>query len=102
VFKKIGGNWPTLGQVYKKLKNRPNQDPNDRKFTLFADPALTLNYPENVVKVDSINNHSTSGGKDTLKALAKVTFKGHIEDISGKTLNDFNGLLFPTIYDKKS
>ncbi len=102
-FVKIGGKWPTLGDIYKKLKNRSSTfQSNDRKFTLLADPALTLNYPEHIIKIDSLNSKSTSNSNDTLKALSKVTFKGHIEDITGASINTFNGLLYPTIYDKKS
>ncbi len=101
-FVKIGGKWPTLGDIYKKLKNRSDSyQSNDRKFTLFADPALTLNYPENIIKIDSLNSKSASNSNDTLKALSKVTFKGHIEDITGGQMTNFNGLLYPTIYDKK-
>ncbi len=102
-FVKIGGKWPTLGDIYKKLKNRYSTfQSNDRKFTLFADPALTLNYPENIIKIDSLNSKSSANSTDTLKALSKVTFKGHIEDVTGTPMNSFNGLLYPTIYDKKA
>ncbi len=101
-FVKTGGKWPTIGDIYKKLKNRESQNFNDRKFTLFADPAMVMNYPENEVKIDSINDEATGNGNDTIKALSKVTFTGHIEDISGNKLNTFNGILDPTIYDKIS
>lgn len=102
VYTKVGNKWPTLGDVYKKLKNWSGQGFNDRKFTLFADPALVLNYPEYVVKVDSMNSAFISPGKDTIKALSKITYKGHLEDIFGNRLNTFNGTLFPTVYDKPS
>ena len=49
-----------------------------------------------------MNSKSTSNSTDTLKALSKVTFKGHIEDVTGTPMTTFNGLLYPTIYDKKS
>ncbi|MES2616599.1 MAG: type IX secretion system sortase PorU [Bacteroidota bacterium] len=101
-FVKIGGEWPTLGQIYKKLKNRDKQRSNDRKFVLLADPALTLNYPENFAVIDSMNSRSVAGGADTIKALSKVIFKGHIEDISGNLMTGFNGSLFPTVFDKKA
>lgn len=100
VYTKIGNKWPTLGDVYKRLKNWNGQNNNDRKFTLFADPALVLNYPEYVVKVDSMNSSNISPGKDTLKALSQITFNGHLEDIFGNRLNTFNGTLYPIVYDK--
>lgn len=101
-YVKIGGQWPRLGDVYKKLKNWYGQNDNDRKFTLFADPAMRMNYPEHIVKIDSINQSDVNSGQDTLKALSKVTFKGHIEDISGLKQTAFNGSVFPIVYDKQS
>ncbi len=102
VYTKIGNRWPTLGEVYKRLKNWPGANSNDRRFTLFADPALTINYPEYIVKIDSINSAAIQSGKDTLKALSKITFTGHVEDLSGNLLSGFNGIVKPIIYDKFS
>ena len=102
VYTKIGNKWPTLGEVYKRLKNWPGANSNDRRFTLFADPALTINYPEYIVKIDTINSVAIQSGKDTLKALSKITFKGHLEDLSGNLLSNFNGIVKPIIYDKYS
>jgi hypothetical protein len=101
-FTRIGGKWPTLGQIYKNLKNRSTQTSNDRNFTLFADPALSMNYPENIIIIDSINQASASNKKDTVSALDKVKFSGHIENLQGQRLNDFNGKILPTVYDKPS
>lgn len=100
-FVKTGGEWPTLGDLYIKLKNWYGQNSNDRKFTLFADPALTLNYPEHYAMIDSILQDGNIMN-DTLKALGKVTFKGHIEDINGQKINDYNGTVYPIVYDKQS
>ncbi len=99
---KQNGKWPTLGEVYKKLKNRGDQNSNDRRFTLFADPALVMDYPEQVIKIDSINNAGISSQSDTLKALSKVTFVGHVEDVFGAKQTGFNGSIFPIVYDKQS
>ncbi len=102
VFEKINNRWPTLGEVYKKLKNRPYSSSNDRKFTLFADPALTMNYPENNIVIDSLNFKDVAQQIDTIKALSTITFTGHLEDISGNKLTQFNGTLESTVYDKKN
>ena len=101
-YVKQNGKWPTLGEVYKKLKNWSGQNSNDRRFTLFADPALVMNYPEHVVLIDSINNSGINTQSDTLKALSKVTFVGHIEDVFGSKQTGFNGSIFPIVYDKQS
>ena len=102
IFVKSSGKWPTVGDVYKKLKNWPGQNGNDRRFTLFADPAMVINYPEHIVKIDSINSAALNPSSDTMKALSKITFVGHVEDINGNKLNNFNGKVFPIVYDKPS
>ena len=37
---------------------------------------------------------------DTLKALNQVTIEGQIE-AAGTILSDFNGTIFPTVFDKE-
>ena len=39
---------------------------------------------------------------DTIQALSRVTVKGHVEDFSNQQITDFNGVLYPTVYDKPS
>ncbi len=101
-YVKIGGKWPTLGQIYKKLKNRDNPSDNDRMFAFFGDPAITMNYPENIVKLDSINGKMVGLANDTMKALSKMNFTGHVEDILGNKMTSFNGKVNSTFFDKKS
>jgi len=37
---------------------------------------------------------------DTIRALSKVTIKGHLEDFNGNLLTNFNGIVTPSIFDK--
>jgi len=101
-YAKVGGKWPTLGNIYKKIKNRPFAAQNDKMFSLFGDPAMTMNYPENIVVLDSINKKAIGLQSDTMKALDKMSFAGHIEDVVGSKMNAFNGKLNSTFFDKKS
>jgi hypothetical protein len=52
------------------------------------------------IVTDSINGISPSVQMDTIRALSKVTIKGHVEDFSGNDLTTFNGFLYPSVYDK--
>ncbi len=101
-YVKIGGKWPTLGEIHKKLKNRPNPSSNDRMFTLFGDPAITMNYPESIIVIDSVNGQSVVNSNDTMKALSKMNFAGHVEDVFGAPLNNFQGKINSVFFDKKS
>jgi hypothetical protein len=102
-YVKIGGRWPTMGEIYKKMKNRPFGSRNDRLFAFFGDPALTMNYPEDIIKLDSINGKSINvANLDTMKALSRMSFVGHIEDILGNKINAFNGKVYSGFFDKPS
>lgn len=96
------GKMPRLGDCYAYMKARPyGYTVNGRNFTLLGDPALTLEYPKYDVVTDTINNIAVStSSSDTIKALSLVTVKGHLNDNSGNLLSTYNGVLYPTVYDK--
>jgi hypothetical protein len=64
-----------------------------------GDPAIRLDYPEYNVTTTSIKvlNDST----DTIKALSKVKVSGYVNDFSNNKLTNFNGLIYPTVFDKE-
>lgn len=100
VFLPVNGVIPALGEVFRKGKNSIGGDTNNRKFTLLGDPALTLDYPTFNIVTTSINSHPEGTVQDTLRALQKVTVSGTVNDLSGNVMSDFNGTLYPTVYDK--
>ncbi len=65
-----------------------------RNFVLLGDPSQQMAYPEYRVVTTSV--------PDTLKAYQEVTVEGHVADAQGNRLYDYNGVIFPTIYDKKA
>jgi hypothetical protein len=100
VFLPVDGKIPPLGEVFRKGKNSIGGDTNNRKFTLLGDPALTLDYAAYNISTTSIDMHPVGSVQDTLKALQKVTISGNVTDLDGNLMSDFNGTLFPTVYDK--
>ena len=76
-------------------------DINFRKFALLGDPAVRLALPQHQIVTDSINGVSISAAIDTMKALSLVRIVGHIGDYNGQKMTNFNGVVYPTIYDKK-
>lgn len=100
VFDKIDGKFPKMGDVIRLSKTPSN--PNIRNFILLGDPALRLAYPEHRVYTSTINGRVIDGKIDTLRALSKVTITGRIGNEAGSTLSSFNGIIYPTIYDKPS
>jgi len=92
IFEKQNGDFPRLGDIFKTSKVLSGTSPNNRNFTLLGDPALRLAYPRFEVKTTVIN--------DTLKALGEVSIEGEIKD-NGMLLSNFNGTIYPTVYDKE-
>ncbi|MBU0487411.1 MAG: type IX secretion system sortase PorU [Bacteroidetes bacterium] len=102
VFKDtINGKTPAMGDVIRYAKNAASgaSSTNNRNFTLLGDPGLRLAFPEYDVFTSTINGTPASSF-DTVNALSKVTVTGYLVDKNGQKLNEFNGIIFPTVYDK--
>lgn len=101
VFERDANNEPrTFGEIIRTTKNGVPGSNNKRSFTLIGDPHLKIALPRMNIVTDSINGVSPSIQMDTIRALSKVTIKGHLEDFGGNTLTSFNGVLYPSVYDK--
>ncbi len=102
--RKPDGNYRTLGEAVKHAKNFTytffGDVVNNRKFTLLGDPALRIAFPLQQVQTTSINGKPISAIPDTLKALDQYTIAGQVTDLIGTILNNFNGTLYATIFDK--
>ncbi|MEE2700110.1 MAG: type IX secretion system sortase PorU [Bacteroidota bacterium] len=92
LFEKENGQLPRLGDLFWRTKVNSGTNLNNRNFTLLGDPALCLSYPELEI--------STTAISDTISALGEVSISGQIEDENGNLLSNFNGLVFPIVYDK--
>jgi hypothetical protein len=100
IFEKVGNDVPSLGEVLRMAKNNCiGCTENSRKFTLFGDPSMSLKYPKQYVYTKTINAVDATQ-KDTIQALQEVTITGEIRDENGNTLTDFNGTIYPTVFDK--
>lgn len=104
LFAQYNGRYPTLGEVVMLTKNataNANDVANDRKFGLYGDPSLTLAYPKYNVVTTKVNNQPVgSGTTDTLKALQEITISGEVRNWDGTLMTEFNGVVYPTIFDK--
>ncbi len=103
MFAPFEGRDPTLGELTMETKNNVQTDINNtRKFVLLGDPALQINYPRYNVVTTEINNRPIAQPHDTLKALSLITFKGEVRDDNNNKMTSFNGVVYPTVYDKIS
>ena len=93
----------TIGEANRITKNCNNgADDSKNMIYVMGDPAMRLAIPLYNVVTDSINGIAVTDELDTLRALSRVTVTGHIEDNFGNLLSDFNGGLYPSVYDKKA
>ena len=83
----------TLGEAVSTGKNRLGSDMNKMAYILLGDPALRLNFPTDY-------HVETTTKMDTLNALSVQHVEGRIVDEDYKTVEDFNGEVDITIYDK--
>jgi len=99
----VNGRYRTLGEAVKEAKNFTYQTSgdvaNNRKFTLLGDPALTLGFPRLHARITRVNGIPVSQ-PDTLRAAETVLIEGEVTDTGGNVLTDFNGVIYPSVFDK--
>ncbi|HEY6061975.1 MAG TPA: type IX secretion system sortase PorU [Chitinophagaceae bacterium] len=97
------GQYKTLGDAVKEAKNYTYQTSadvaNNRKFALLGDPALTLSFPALRVRATKVNGIPAAQA-DTLSSTEKITMEGEVTDVQGNLLTNFNGNVYPTVFDK--
>lgn len=96
------GSYRRMGDIIRLAKTESGSNDNGRKFILMGDPALMPAFPEYTVKATKINNSPLVEGGDTITALSEVTISGEVIDNQGQLMNDFNGIIYPVVYDKPS
>jgi hypothetical protein len=100
MFQKVNGEYPRFGDIIRNAKLNGNA--NDRKFVLLGDPALQMAYPTEQVVTTHINGRAVGSRQDTIRGLDMVTIAGQITDDEGNLHSGFNGVVYPTVFDKKS
>jgi hypothetical protein len=88
-----------LGDIFLDVKNFNAYSTNSRNFSLLGDPAVRLAIPKERVVTTEINGKPIAQA-DTLNALSTVTISGIIADDAGNKLSNFNGFVYPTVFDK--
>ncbi len=99
-------NYPRLGKALMEAKNFTVVNSGDyinaRKFTMLGDPAMKLAMPEYSVRSTTINGRPIAMGADTLRSLNRYTIEGEVLTPAGTLAADFNGDVYPEIFDKPS
>jgi len=97
---------PTLGEIMANTKNtaftRPAGTPiNSRNFSLLGDPGIILNYPELNAEITHINDLPIDEAvQDTFQSLSIVKASGIIKNNTQDEIEDFDGDMEVTVFDK--
>lgn len=94
------GNNLRMGDIIRLAKSELGGSINAAKFGLLGDPALQISYPQYKVKTLEINDQPAEQLIDTIKPLSLVSVWGEIQDFKGGKITGFNGILYPTVFDK--
>jgi hypothetical protein len=92
----------SMGDIIRNSKRDKGANENGRKYVLLGDPALQIDFPALNIITSSVNGHVAGASADTLKAYMEVTIEGFVADNQGKLVPDFNGTVFPSVFDKSS
>ena len=92
----------SMAEALRLTKNDPEiSNIIQRRLVFFiGDPAMKLAFPKPNIKITSINDIAINDLIDPIEALSYVNVKGQIEDLGGNIINDYNGELTSTVYDK--
>lgn len=93
-----------FGDIYRRTKRDiSSADPqsfNHMNFCMLGDPSTRLALPRNDLVITSITD-TLGNTLDTLKALATVRVQGFVANSDGQPMDDFNGVVVPTVFDKE-
>ncbi len=86
-----------LGDLIRIAKQKSSSTTTPRQlrnFVLLGDPSMQMAYPEYRIVTENM--------PDSIKAFQEVSVTGYIADQTGNRVHDYNGILYPTIYDKET
>ena len=89
-----------MGDIIMNSKRDRGANENGRKYVLLGDPAVQIDFPALNIITSSVNGRVPGASADTLKAYMEVTIEGIIADYEGNPVPDFNGTVFPSVFDK--
>lgn len=92
-------NYYSLGEAMMNAKNYDASN-NKRDFIILGDPAIIPPFPKYNVVTTKINDIDVNNFIDTLKAKTLVKISGYVQNKSGNKATNFNGIIYPTVFDK--
>jgi hypothetical protein len=94
--------YPSMAEALRLTKTDPLVSFISQKRLVFfiGDPAMKLAFPKPDIRLTEINDVPVTGSPDVLQALSQAKIEGEMVDTFGNRINDYNGIVTATIYDK--
>ena len=92
----------SMAEALRLTKNDPAVTNNGQRRLVFfiGDPAMKLPLASPDIIATKLNNEDITNNNVTLKALSQAKIEGYVSNDQGMPLNNYNGNLIATIYDK--
>lgn len=102
IFRKINGEYPSIAEALRLTKIDPGVAGISQKRLVFSigDPAMKLSIPQPEIRLTKINDVPLGQDTPTLQALGYTKLSGQVFDQFGNPLNNYNGTLSATVFDK--
>ncbi len=89
-----------FGDIFKYVKQNTGNQIATYANSFLGDPALKINFPDNKVVTNAINGINLPVALDTIHPGDQITVEGILEDGLGNPLNNFNGNLMVTVFER--
>jgi hypothetical protein len=96
----LGNQYPTMAEALRLTKITLSST-SIRCVSFIGDPALKLAIPKPKIILTEINDVPVAQSTDVLQSLSYVKLAGRVTDENDNPLNNYNGELEVTVFDKK-
>ena len=102
LFSLNSDNYHTMAEALRLTKNDPSISGSGQRRLVFfiGDPAMKLAIPKPNIRITKINDILINEFTEPLQGLSSVKIEGQIDDEFGNKIDDYQGELVTTVFDK--
>ena len=102
LFSLNSDNYYSMAEALRLTKNDPSISGTDQRRLVFfiGDPAMKLAIAKPNIRINEINDIIVDEFTEPLQGLSSVKIEGQIEDEFGNKIEDYQGELVTTVFDK--
>ncbi len=102
LFSLNSDNYYSMAEALRLTKNDPSISGTDQRRLVFfiGDPAMKLAIAKPNIRINEINDIIVEEFTEPLQGLSSVKIEGQIEDEFGNKIEDYQGELVTTVFDK--